>query len=356
MTNSPFRAPQPNTVAPGDEPRNGDAVTEQPWPGQRATATEEAGAGRADNAEDVLVSPAPLVRTRPPAPQSGLRRWVHRLSGGTINPGPSATERRILDRDERVMQRMAREFHVTTYLCLKGGIAKTSSAIGVAKTMAEARPDATLLADFNPDAGDAAERTVGETLRGVTQLAAAAERVETVGELYRFLATYGRLVVLPGEPDPRLGDSLSSLQFNAVLEVARRYFANIHLDAGTGITHPSMPGILAATDTVVVPAAYSITGARRAQHTISWLAANGYSRLADSAIVALTESHRVSKAVNRQAVRDLFPRNAVVHVPEDSHVADGAVIDLGQLQPRTRDAYTEIAAQVADQFAQARTA
>lgn len=291
-----------------------------------------------------------LLRPRPLEPTSGPRRWVHAMTGGLINLGPSTAQLREQERMARI-QRPLRGAHVTTYLCLKGGITKTTTCIGTALTAAQYRPEAVVAGDFNPDAGDLAERVTGrEGLAGVNQLAQHVDSVTSIGDLSRYLYSEGRLTVLPGEPDPKLGESLTSAQFNAVIEILSSYYSSIHVDAGTGMTHPIMPGILARTDTLVVPAAYSITGAKRAYETLAWLRSNGFGRLASSAIVALTERDLVSREVDKNAVLAIFEGIPVVKVPADRHLADGAQVHLEQMQPRTREAFAEIAALIADRY------
>lgn len=364
MSVSPFRAHPASESEPAIEAgavaklpvvdRQEDVSTESSDPQSREAApaqpvTEPEGGVEPVAGVDSPVIQRPLVRQRKQVPSSGMRRLVYVLTGGAVNPGVSRSEAAVLSRTDRLQQPL-RGRHVTTYLCLKGGIAKTSTCIGVAQTFAQLRADATLACDFNPDAGDLAERTVGEELSGVTSLAQQVDSIESVADLSRFLVTVGRLTVLPGEPDPQLGESLTSTQFNAVLSSVSRFYPNIHLDAGTGITHPIMPGILAETDTVVVPASYSITGARRAAATLEWLQRNGFERLARRAVVALTAKDAVSRDVDKNAVRALFPNVGVVVVPQDPHVADGAVMELDRMAGATREAYAEIAAMVADQF------
>lgn len=297
---------------------------------------------------------APLVRERPLVPDRGARRLVHVLSGGLVNLGPSGAQVRVREQMRRI-QRPLRGAHVTTYLCLKGGIAKTSTCMGTALVAAQHRPEAVVAGDFNPDAGDLAERVLGfeqveRGLPGVNDLAAAMDRVHSIGELSQFLQSQGRLTVLPGEPDPKLGESLTSHQFNAVIEILACYYSSIHVDAGTGITHPIMPGIMARTDTLVIPAAYSITGARRARGTLDWLTENGFEALARTAIIALTAKDAVSRDVNKAAVRAMFDGVSLVVVPQDPHMADGALVRLDRLRPTTREAYAEIAALIADRY------
>ena len=55
-----------------------------------------------------------------------------------------------------------------------------------------------------------------------------------------------------------------------------------------------------------------------------------------------------------ESLRDLFGQRcrAVQVIPHDPHVACGADIDIELLKPATRLAYRELAAMIADDFAQ----
>lgn len=359
---SPAVAPEASSEAPSEDAPHGGSSGFAPFLEGLDSDGVDPAWSVADAAVEPLVEtpgPAPasgvvtspqLLRARPLEPTSGPRRWVHALTGGLVNLGPSAAQLREQERMARI-QRPLRGAHVTTYLCLKGGITKTTTCIGTALTAAQYRPEAVVAGDFNPDAGDLAERVTGRAgLSGVTALAEQVDRVSSIGQLSAFLESEGRLTVLPGEPDPKLGESLTSAEFNAVIEILSNYYSSIHVDAGTGITHPIMPGILARTDTLVVPAAYSVTGAKRAFETLVWLRTNGFDRLADTAIVALTERDVVSREVNKDAVLGMFQGQAVVRVPADRHLADGAKVYLERMQPRTREAFAEIAALIADRY------
>lgn len=357
MSDSPFRTAPQDVRGPAVLPVR---VTTSPVP-PKVVEVEAGNASVVIPKEDRPADPSSLptattsgllLRPRKPVPQAGFRRLVHLLTGGAVNPGLSAQQLRAQDRRRRLL-RPLHGVHVVTYLCLKGGVSKTSTAVGVAGTLASERPDSAILADFNPDAGDAAERVTGrDQLAGVTRLArAAVDGVDSVGMLSDFLVSEGRLTVLPGEPDPLLGESLSASQFTAIMDVLCRYFSTVHLDAGTGITHPIMPGILARTDTVVVPAAFSITGAKRAAETIEWLRRNKFAHLAETAIVALTAKDAVSADVDKDAVRASYPSGvAVVEVPQDPHVADGAMMRRKLMRPATREAYDEMGALICDRF------
>ncbi|WP_313025339.1 hypothetical protein [Mobilicoccus sp.] len=293
---------------------------------------------------------SPMVRPPTPRPRSGWQSLAFRMTGGRWNPGPGERERREREREAQIATQL-RGKHVTAFFCLKGGISKTSTTAATSIALADLRPDPVFAIDANPDAGDLAERLVGDKLSGIAALARDIDSIDSLEALGRYTATRGRLTVLPGEPNPTLGDSLCAADFDAVLQVVQRYYSFVQVDCGTGVTHPLMEGVLRYTDTVVIPAAWSVTGAKRAAETIEWLRGNGFTHLAETCIVVLTAKDIVSGAVDKDAVLDYLSRAGdVVVVPADPHVADGALLDWESLQSATREAYLDIAAAITRRF------
>lgn len=293
---------------------------------------------------------APMVKPRERRPRSGWRATAYTLTGGRWNPGLSAKERYVRDREARIATQL-RGRHVTAFFCLKGGISKTSTTAATSIALADLRPDPVFALDANPDAGDLAERLVGSKLAGISRLARDVDKVTSLDELSRYTVTAGRLSVLPGEPNPTLGNSLSSQDFENIMRVVQRYYSFVQIDCGTGVTHPLMAGILQFADTVVIPAAWSITGAKRAAESIEWLEENGFEDLARTCIVVLTAKDIVSKSVDKDAVtQHLWKAGDLIVVPADPHVADGALLEWDQLRSQTWEAYLDIASAITARF------
>ena len=289
---------------------------------------------------------ATMLRRRAPRPRQGWRALAYDLSGGHWNPGLSEKERKVREREKQIATQL-RGKHVAAFFCLKGGISKTSTTAATSIALSNLRPDPVFAIDANPDAGDLAERLVGERQSGITALARDVDRIDSLDALSRYTVTAGRLTMLPGEPNPTLGDSLRSEDFERIMGVVQRYYSFVQVDCGTGVTHPLMRGILGFADTAVIPAAWSITGAKRAAETIQWLQDNGFEQLARTSIVVLTAKDLVSRNVDKDAVLAHLSQAAdLVVVPADPHVADGAQLDWDHLQPATREANLEIAAAI----------
>lgn len=307
--------------------------------------------------QSVLQAPPPLhdfVRPVKPVADQGWRKTLRTVTGGAISLGPSATETRHRALIDAVRTRAAHP-EVCATICLKGGIGKTSTTAGVGLTLARYRGDRIIALDANPDAGDLYERTCpGTPPATLADLAAHASDVQSMTDLARFTGLAERLAVIAGDQEPTISESLSAEDFQSALRTVQHYYNVILVDCGTGVTHPSMVGILGTAGHVIIAGSYAVSGARRAESTLRWLHANGYEHLARTAIVVLTQTSTVSNIVDTAAIENTLAQLSatVITVPHDQAVADGTNINVDQLQPATADAYLHIAASIARNFGQ----
>ncbi len=307
--------------------------------------------------EHQSVSPSALsdttfVRPVQLTPQTGWRRAVHTVSGGWITPQPSADELRASELLRRVRTRTRKPQRIAV-ICLKGGIGKTSTTVGVGLTLAEYRGDPVIAVDANPDAGDLAERCVPEPLTySLPDLLQEVDSITGPTDLARYTGLAGRLTIVPSDQEPSVSESLSAQDYDRLLHLIQRYYAVILTDCGTGVTHPAMRAILGNADSVVIAGGYAVSGARRAARTLTWLSEHGYPHLAARSVVVLTAQQTVSSTVDTGAITAALATlgGTVVNVPHDQVMADGGVVRLGDLQPATRQAYLEIAAAIASGF------
>jgi MinD-like ATPase involved in chromosome partitioning or flagellar assembly len=95
----------------------------------------------------------------------------------------------------------------------------------------------------------------------------------------------------------------------------------------------------------------ALDGARAAALTLDWLSEHGYGELVARAVVVINGVRRHA-GVPIERVEDHFARRCarVVTIPWDHAFETGARTSLGALAPATRQALTELAAAVADQF------
>lgn len=303
--------------------------------------------------------PVSFVREPPPVPELGLRAMVYKLTG--YNTGPSNVEQYYNTMYARIRARLEGTHNISV-LCLKGGIGKTTTSLGLGLTLARYRADQVLGIDMNPDAGDLADRALSHAQveamspRTVTDVLRAirADTIHDLTELNRYTLTSDRLHLIAGEQAPEVSESITTADYEAVRDVVDRFYPLTLTDCGTGVTHPAMRGILDRTDQVIVASGWAVSGAKRAERTLDWLAAQEpYRDLAERAVVVLTESARVPKDINREQIAaQLGNKCRAVHlVPFDPVLSLGDHVSLPALAKRTRVAYIELAATVVDGLA-----
>jgi MinD-like ATPase involved in chromosome partitioning or flagellar assembly len=98
----------------------------------------------------------------------------------------------------------------------------------------------------------------------------------------------------------------------------------------------------------------SVDGARSASATLDWLEAHGYTDLVRGAVVVLSVIRPRSKStVDLDRLEQHFAARcrAVVRIPYDAHLEEGAEFELELLDSETADAYLDLAALVGDGFA-----
>lgn len=298
-----------------------------------------------------------LVRPPKAVPQGGLRGAMYRLTSGRVNFGPSQTQIRLAERDSRISRSLERPYS-TVFLSFKGGIGKTSTAVGVGLALAQARGVPPIAIDADPDSGDLAERLLGEDEmlrlqpRSITDLVRDIPRVKTWTDLSGYITQVDRLHVVAGEQDPAVSDSLTADGYRRVHELVQNFFSVVLTDCGTGVTHNAMSGILAKADSVVIATGYAFSGVKRAVSTVDWLVHHGYEKLAQEAIIVLTDKDNVSIRVQKDMVRTHLASHSrhVFVVPNDQTVADGDRISLERVHPRTKEAWAEVAAALIDGY------
>jgi putative peptide zinc metalloprotease protein len=294
-----------------------------------------------------------LGRSEGPRSSSEWRRAVYWASGKLVNPGPTAEERRraaLLGRVTAPIQGSRR----VVVMSRKGGVGKTTVTMGLGSTYSTLRGDRVVAVDANPDAGNLAHRVSRPCPRTITDLLDQMDLVSSYADLrdYTAQAPESRLEVLASNDDPRIGLGLDRKAYQRVIELLDHYYNLILLDTGTGILDSANQGLLAEADQLVVVLRPALDGARAAALTLDWLTEHDYSELVARAVVVINGVRRQS-GVPIERVEDHFARRCaqVVMIPWDRAFEGGARTSLSMLAPQTRQALTELAAAVADQFA-----
>ncbi|MGP3960879.1 nucleotide-binding protein [Nonomuraea sp. 3N208] len=301
------------------------------------------------------LDPESLLRGRRNAPSKGWRRLVYKASGGWIKPGEPPEVRRRRQLIARARTPVTTGHHRVAVLSLKGGVGKTTTTVGLGATLAQMRGDRVIAVDANPDRGTLSDKLVLETSATVRDLLNERDQVKRYVDIRAFTSQApSRLEILASDRDPSVSEAFSGSDYQAVSQVLENFYSICITDCGTGLLHSAMGGVLGLADQIVLVSSPSVDGARAASATLDWLEAHHYGDLVKNATVVLCSVRPRSKsAVDIKKLEAHFAARcrAVIRVPYDPHLEEGAEIDLDRLQESTRDAYLQLAACVGDGFA-----
>ena len=288
-------------------------------------------------------------------PDGGWRRTVYRASGGLVQVGESAASLRRRELVNRVRTPVAGGHHRVAVLSLKGGVGKTTVTVGLGATLASLRGDRVIAVDGNPDRGTLSDKVRLETAATIRDLLNERALVTRYADVRAFTSQApSRLEILASDRDPGVSVAFSADDYRAVSGVLEHYYSICITDCGTGLLHSAMAGILELADQIVLVSSPSVDGARSASATLDWLEAHGYEELVRGGVVVLSAVRRKSKStVDLDRLEQHFAARcrAVVRVPYDPHLEEGAEVELEMLNQETADAYLNLAALVADGFA-----
>uniref|UniRef100_UPI003CC8045B nucleotide-binding protein n=1 Tax=Nocardia abscessus TaxID=120957 RepID=UPI003CC8045B len=351
-------APESGQVAPHSappvppqhpEPQNYGQPGGQQWgtpPGYAQPQAQQPGGQFQPSLDNV-----PMRRAKR-APGSGWRKAVHHVSGGAINPGMSAEERRLQELVARIRQPVRGDYRIAV-LSLKGGVGKTTTTMGIGSIFASIRGDRVIAVDANPDFGTLSQRVPLQTRSTVRDLLLDSS-IQRYSDVRRHTSqATSRLEVLASERDPAASEAFSEEEYRAVARILQRFYNIILTDCGTGLMHSAMSGVLDLAHSLVLISSPAIDGARSAAATLDWLSLHGHDHLVRNAVVVINSPRAGSPNVGIQQLREYFlSRCRAVHIiPFDVHMSEGAEIDLHRLHKQTKRAYVELAATVADDFA-----
>lgn len=301
-----------------------------------------------------------LLHGRRPAPGSGWRRTIFRATGGLVRVGESASSQRRRELIWRARTPVAGGHHRVAVMSLKGGVGKTTTTVGLGATLATLRGDRVIAVDANPDRGTLSDKVRLETSATVRDLLNERQQVHRYADVRAFTSQApSRLEVLASDRDPGVSVAFSAEDYCDVARVLEHYYSICITDCGTGLLHSAMTGVLNLADQIVLVSSPSVDGARSASATLDWLDAHEYGDLVRNAVVVLSTVRLRSKStVDLDRLEQHFAARcrAVVRVPYDPHLEEGAEVELEQLSPATTEAYLRLSATVGDGFAWPRRA
>ncbi len=313
-------------------------------------------AGRAAPAEipDSLTAES-LLNSKRGAAGSGWRHRISRVTGGLLRLGESAADMHRRDLINRVRTPVAGGHHRVAVLSLKGGVGKTTTAVGLGATFATLRGDRVIAVDANPDRGTLSDKVRLETAATVRDLLNERDQVRRYADVRAFTTQApSRLEVLASDRDPAVSVAFSADDYCDAAQVLEHFYSICLTDCGTGLLHSAMAGVLALADQIVVVSSPSVDGARSASATLDWLEAHSCGNLVRNGVVVLSTIRPKSKStvdLDRLEAHFAARCRAVARIPYDPHLEEGAEVDLELLSAETADAYLTLAALVGDGLA-----
>jgi len=301
-----------------------------------------------------------LLHGKRTAPGSGWRRSVYRATGGLLRFGESAAEMRRRDLINRVRTPVAGGHHRVAVLSLKGGVGKTTTAVGLGATLATLRGDRVIAVDANPDRGTLSDKVRLETAATIRDLLNERDQVSRYADVRAFTSqAASRLEVLASDRDPGVSVAFGSDDYCDVAQMLEQFYSVCITDCGTGLLHSAMSGVLQRADQIILVSSPSVDGARSASATLDWLEAHNCADLVRNGIVVLSAIRSKSRSsVDLDRLEHHFASRcrAVARIPYDPHLEEGAEIELELLGSDTAEAYLALAAIVGDGLAWPRRA
>ncbi|WP_006346229.1 AAA family ATPase [Streptomyces sp. SID5473] len=241
-------------------------------------------------------------------------------------------------------------------ISLKGGVGKTTTTTALGSTLATERQDKILAIDANPDAGTLGRRVRRETGATIRDLVQAIPYLHSYMDIRRFTSQApSGLEIIANDVDPAVSTTFNDEDYRRAIEVLGRQYPIILTDSGTGLLYSAMRGVLDLADQLIIISTPSVDGASSASTTLDWLSAHGYAELVQRSVTVISGVRETGKMIKVEDIVAHFQTRCrgVVVVPFDEHLAAGAEVDLDMMRPKTREAYFNLSALIAEDFSRA---
>ncbi|MGW8380897.1 SCO5717 family growth-regulating ATPase [Streptomyces sp. ODS28] len=241
-------------------------------------------------------------------------------------------------------------------ISLKGGVGKTTTTTALGSTLATERQDKVIAIDANPDAGTLGRRVRRETGATIRDLVTAIPYLNSYMDIRRFTSQASSgLEILANDVDPAVSTTFNDDDYRQVIDILGKQYPIILTDSGTGLLYSAMRGVLDLADQLIIISTPSVDGASSASTTLDWLSAHGYGDLVQRAITVISGVRETGKMIKVEDIVSHFQTRCrgVVTIPFDEHLSAGAELDLDMMRPKTREAYFNLSALIAEDFARA---
>ena len=303
-----------------------------------------------------------LLQSRP-APPPGPAEWgwqgtVRRLTFGLISPrpGPEELTHRV---DVASVQRSLSGPRTIVVVNPKGGAHKTTATMLIAATFGLHRGGYTLAWDNNETRGTLGWRALpSQHTNTAVNLLADLDRFDDaarsrVGDLDNYVRSQGsaQFDVLASDEDAAASANIDSRAFDRLHAALSRFYRIIVVDTGNNMRASNWGAALAAADQLVIVSTIREDTAASAAWLVDGLRSRLYEEKVEQAVTLL--SSPAAEPPDPQLQRRLHTHfgqltRAVLDVPYDPALVDGAPISVDRLRPATREAWLHATAVIAD--------
>jgi MinD-like ATPase involved in chromosome partitioning or flagellar assembly len=342
---------QPMPVAPPTDPRAGAA-----WPSPVSHDHRERSVPGAPLGYTAAVelSSDRLLRNNKPKARSNRNP----TAGSRFRIGGKAAETERQRKLDLIRTPVLSCYRIAV-ISLKGGVGKTTTTTALGSTLATERQDKILAIDANPDAGTLGRRVRRETGATIRDLVQAIPYLHSYMDIRRFTSQASSgLEIIANDVDPAVSTTFNDEDYRRAIDVLGKQYPIILTDSGTGLLYSAMRGVLDLADQLIIVSTPSVDGASSASTTLDWLSAHGYAELVQRSLTVISGVRETGKMIKVDDIVQHFETRCrgVVVIPFDEHLSAGAEVDLDMMRPKTREAYFNLSALVAEDFSRAQQA
>lgn len=288
---------------------------------------------------------------RAPVANTGWRGAANK-SGFKLKPSKKEKKRReVYGRIRAPKDTM----YAIAVLTLKGGAGKTTVTATLGQVFSSIRADGVIAVDADPDAGDLPLRTAVHQngLSMMEMLDTEPDDLRQHDQVQRFLSTTETdLHVLANGWRPDGERVLVPEDVRDVYEIASHYYSMLLWDGDKALNSHVVREMLDKSNALVLLVEASNPGAIKASLAIDWLRNHGYEGLLARTVLVVNET-TANTRLDLKALTTVLSRQQLKlhHIPFDHHLDEGLFIDLDKLKKKTRRAFEDLAAMLADDMA-----
>lgn len=290
----------------------------------------------------------------------GWRGRVNAAVGMKMAPKPDSAEVRFRQSVTRVQQPLP-GCMVVSVISLKGDAGKTSTTLTLANTFGSHR-HGVVAWDANQSTGTLGDRAANPTdpdvgpwdvLENARDLTSAGAVSGALGRFLRLQPTHDE--VLGADTSTSRDHGIGWDECAAIMAVLRRHRDLIFIDTGNEPVAANWQWAVQHSNLLVVPLPLRLDMTKMALRMFKGIIARGFGHLVSSAIVLTVVTPGSDPTLEPELVEGLarlgLPEENVIRVPYEPSFATGERIVYDRLLPSTIEAYTNVAAEIADALA-----